>query len=678
MAADFKDKGSMMRKGYADGGSVDAMLEAKYRIATMNGYSGPKTNAALNSYANADEGMKRKFNAIGVVMANKGGLIRQRYEGGGLVVQRDYEANYYVLQPDGTKKYFGNSQNDKQEAEDYVASQNASAEEAEEAAPAPTAEFGQGYLDLIGGSLAPVKADVVSASPAKMSSSAGQAKGSAPSISAAKGSVSLAALPAYIDPELVTPTTVAEDVQQATDALEAEQGVLSEEAKVEAVQQQDSAVSDMEAAQGQAILIDNPLQREIQEGELISGVADAEKAAKYTEQVQAATATPSRKATVAGQLEILMEQFDETDPPAWAAGSMRAATSAIAARGLGASSMAGQAIIQATMEAALPIAQIDAQTQAQFESQNLSNRQQRAMLAAQQRATFLGMEFDQAFQARVTNSARISDVANQNFTAEQQIALENSRAVNTMELSNLSNRQAMVLAEASALSNLDLANLNNRQQAAVQNAQNFLQMDMANLSNAQQATMFKAQQNIQALFTDQAAENAAAQFNASSENQANQFFANLTRQTNEFNAAQSNAMSQFNANSENAVQQFNAEMQQQRDLFNAQNSLVVAQANAQWRQDASMLSAAAQNESNMLYAKAQNEMTQTNLDAYWQRERDIMSFAFTSAENAADRILSVALQEMSAEQKLEYADEVGKGNLVGTLFKGIMDSIGLG
>jgi hypothetical protein len=69
------------------------------------------------------------------------------------------------------------------------------------------------------------------------------------------------------------------------------------------------------------------------------------------------------------------------------------------------------------------------QTQAQFEGQNLSNRQQRAMLAAQQRAQFMGQEFDQAFQSRVQNSARIGDIANMNFTAEQQVQLENSRAV---------------------------------------------------------------------------------------------------------------------------------------------------------------------------------------------------------------------------------------------------------
>ena len=62
----------------------------------------------------------------------------------------------------------------------------------------------------------------------------------------------------------------------------------------------------------------------------------------------------------------------------------------MAARGLGSSSLAGQAIvIQAAMESALPIAQADARTIASFDAQNLSNRQQAAMLAAEQRAQFL-------------------------------------------------------------------------------------------------------------------------------------------------------------------------------------------------------------------------------------------------------------------------------------------------
>jgi len=208
-----------------------------------------------------------------------------------------------------------------------------------------------------------------------------------------------------------------------------------------------------------------------------------------------------------------------------------------------------------------------------------------------------------------------------------------------------------------------MANLSNRQQAAVQNASNFLQMDMANLSNEQQTAVFKSQQNIQALFTDQAAENAAAQFNATSENQTDQFFANLANQTSQFNATQQNAMDQFNVNSVNALREFNSELQQQRDIFNAQNGLVIAQSNAAWRQSIATVNTATQNQSNMDFAKTINALTASNMDQIWQRERDIMSFAFAASESAADRANSIAVAKLTADAQAEVADNVGKGKL---------------
>jgi hypothetical protein len=179
-------------------------------------------------------------------------------------------------------------------------------------------------------------------------------------------------------------------LDSALQATQAAQGSIDPRDTVTAAQATKNSVEDLSAAQGNATLLENPVTREIQNGELIDGVANAQKAAAFTEQIQAAQATPTDKATVAGQLEGLMTQFEGGATPAWAAGAMRNATATLAARGLGASSMAGQAIIQAAMESAMPIAQADAQTIAGFEAQNLSNRQQSAMLAAQQRALLWG------------------------------------------------------------------------------------------------------------------------------------------------------------------------------------------------------------------------------------------------------------------------------------------------
>jgi hypothetical protein len=459
---------------------------------------------------------------------------------------------------------------------------------------------------------------------------------------------------------------------QATQAAQA--NPQDPRAQVTAAQQTASSVGNLQAAQGNASLINNPVQRQIQQGELITGVADAATASAFTAQVQAAQATPTQQATVQGQLDGLMQQFVGGNTPAWAAGAIRNANSAMAARGLGASSLAGQAIVQAAMESALPIAQADAATQAQFEGQNLSNRQQRAMLAAQQRAAFMGQEFDQEFQSRVQNSARIGDIANMNFTAEQQVQLENSRATNTMNLNNLSNSQAMVMAEASALAQLDTQNLSNRQQTAVQNANSFLQTDMANLSNRQQTDLFKAQQRVQSMFTDQAAQNAAAQFNASSQNQTDQFFQNLGAQVSQFNATQQNAQAQFNAGQTNTVNRFNAELNNQRDQFNAQNQLVISQSNAQWRRQIATADTASVNRANELNANAILDISKQAYSNLWNYYGDTMEWAWTSAESQLDRISAMAIAELDAKTKSEASDAAGKsaagsaiGSLIGTL-----------
>ena len=480
------------------------------------------------------------------------------------------------------------------------------------------------------------------------------------------------------------PTTVtktASDVAQSIrdEKLETTTGKLSPDAEAQAqiIKTEDLNIRDVEASTDtDNIQVVSPAKRKLEVGELISGVANAEVAKNFLEGVEAATGAPSSQATVQGQLTSLMTQFEGGNPPPWASGAMRQATAIMAQRGLAASSMAGQAIVQAAMESALPIAMQDAKTVASFEAQNISNRQQRAILAAQQRAQFLGMEFDQGFQARVRNAATISDIANRNFTAEVQIGLENARLAQTTDMTILGNKQALVMAQASAIAQADMANLNNRQQTEVRNAQAFLEMDMANFNAEQQVDMFANQSIIQGLFTDVASENAMKQFNATSENQANQFFLKLATQVDEFNSSQKNAMEQFNAGEDNALTKFQEELNNQRDMFNARNELVIAQANAQWRQQLTTINNASQNEANRQDALQANALTQKGLDEIWQRERDLMSYAFASAENAETRRVELLKAELSADGASDSAFSSALGNFAGAVVNGIFGYYG--
>ena len=413
------------------------------------------------------------------------------------------------------------------------------------------------------------------------------------------------------------------------------------------------------------------------DGELLTGSSVDYAKAKEEVNFTAVTGVPSSDATVKGQLTSLMADFEGGNPPAWAAGALRGATAAMAARGLSASSMAGQALVQAAMEAALPIAMQDAQTVASFEAQNLSNKQQTAMFAAEQRAKFLGMDFDQAFQARVQKASRLADVANMNFSAEQQIALENSKMAQTVDIANLDAQNAKVLADSAALSQLDLANLNNRQQANVENASTFLKFNMANLTNIQQVAMFKAQSISNSLLSDTAAVNAGYQFNASSENQVDMFFSNLQTQIKQTNQDQENAMSRFTAGEANAIAQFNASQQNNREQFNATQSLIVEQANAQWDQAIVTADNAATNQANRDEASAANAMTKTAYEGQLQKERDEMSFSFQTANNNADRATTIAVQNLAndaattmAEAEASAGMSAAIGQVIGAVITG--------
>ena len=202
-----------------------------------------------------------------------------------------------------------------------------------------------------------------------------------------------------------TTTTSAEKMKTLMEDVDPAKGDVTKE--VVGQTKEDTAVSELDAAQiDKAQTVKDAPIREEQEGEMIdeTSVVDQERVKKETQ---------AKAASVKDELSTLMSEFDDGQTPAWAAGSMRKAMATLSARGLGASSLAGQAVIQAAMEAALPIAQIDA-----------SNKQQVAIENARQRAKFLQIEFDQAFQTKVMNAAKVSEIANMNFTAQQQVALE--------------------------------------------------------------------------------------------------------------------------------------------------------------------------------------------------------------------------------------------------------------
>ena len=476
--------------------------------------------------------------------------------------------------------------------------------------------------------------------------------------------------PAPITAEAIAPSTSTGAITTELDKVAAEQGAVSEAAKATAatVEPTKTAVGAIQAAQGEAGVVAPIAARIAQEGELVKGTGvDMAKAEETLTKTQAAQGVVTEEMTTQGQLNKLLTDFDAGKPPPWAASTMRAATAQMAARGLGASSMAGQAIVQAALEAAAPIAQADAKVFEQMGLQNLSNRQQTAILLGQQRAAFLGQEFDQTFQAKVLNAAKISDIANKNFDATVTVALENARLTSTMDIANLSARNAMVLATAAQTANLETANLNNRQQVAVENAKAFLAMDVKNLEARQQTTLFKAQQISASILSDTSAENAAKATNATNKLDADKVNASLALTADQFNSAERNKVSIANANAANELVKFNAEQANQRENFNATMTAQININNAKNLIDISTANTAAINAANAVNAKNATDLSASNYAQQNLIYKDLLEMSWNSGENEKQRATAIAQTTITANATLASAGKAADAESSGFL-----------
>ena len=208
-------------------------------------------------------------------------------------------------------------------------------------------------------------------------------------------------------------------------------------------------------------------------------------------------------------------------------------------------------------------------------------------------------------------------------------------------------------------------NLANNQQAAVINAQAYLQMDMANLSNNQQANLQNLQAQQQQLLTDNAARNAALQFNATSQNQVNQFYSNLNTSIQQQNAQRAASISQFNTAEENkvaalnaknataiadanaqretAINQFNSTLSDQRQRFNVENQRIIDQSNTVWRRQLNTANTQAVNAANETNAENLLNLSNFALSSLWQQWRDEASWVNQSSENEQNRNHNLAV-----------------------------------
>lgn len=255
------------------------------------------------------------------------------------------------------------------------------------------------------------------------------------------------------------------------------------------------------------------------------------------------------------------------------------------------------------------------------------------------------------------------------------IAKSDADRYGAMDLANLNARQQTVLQNAATVAAMDRANLDARLKAAVTNAQSFLSIDLANLDNKQKTNTVNYQAELEALYKDQAYENAAKQFNAESQTQMEQFFTALEVEVEAANKNRVAAMEQYNAGSTDAMAQYVASMNDSRDKFNIDMQLQIDQSNAVWRRNINTANTALANEANMMNVQNLLGITQSAQNALWQQYRDEVGWAIQMSENQLQRNHQIGLLAMEIEANKDIYNMQANDEMTASLGGAVLNGV---
>ena len=196
--------------------------------------------------------------------------------------------------------------------------------------------------------------------------------------------------------------------------------------------------------------------------------------------VKAAIAALPKEALVSTQMEGLLAGMEEGKTPLWAKPAVDAINAQMASRGLSTSTVGRDALFNAIIQSALPMAQSNAQALQQRASQNLSNKQQANLQQASQvmQQRMANLSNRQTAASQTAQMAQEINVRQAEF--EQQAVLTTAQQEQQTRTQNLQNaqqraaqesaqRQQTALANLDAGSRIDLANLDALNQAGAQN-----------------------------------------------------------------------------------------------------------------------------------------------------------------------------------------------------------------
>ena len=277
-------------------------------------------------------------------------------------------------------------------------------------------------------------------------------------------------------------------------------------------------------------------------------------------------------ATVQGQLANISESINNavnqgTSLPAFASGAKRLVDAAMQQRGLGASSIAAEALAQGIISASIPIAQQDAATYKEAIFANLNNRQQAALTNA--------------------NAYLQMDMANLNNNQQTSLANLQVRQQSLFSDQSATNAAAQFNSQSQAQTDQFFSNLNTSVRTA--NAQRTDAMNQYSVAEKNKIAAQNAQNNIAVDEADAQREAAINQFNSQLQDQRQRFNVENQRVIDQSNVTWRRQVNTANTASINAANQTDAQNLLQISNF-ALSSLW-----QQWRDEASWVNTSSEN-----------------------------------------------------------------------------------
>ena len=413
-----------------------------------------------------------------------------------------------------------------------------------------------------------------------------------------------------------------------------------------------------------------------------------------------AVAALPKEALVSTQMENLVAGMEEGKPPSWARPAVAAVEQMMAQRGLSASSVGRDALFNAIIQSAMPIAQSNATALQQRAAQNLSNEQQALIQDREIAARFLekNAEFRQQMeianlsndqQMRLANltsrnqnesenlSARQqTEMANLNarlqtnltaakiaesmgvaqLNVDQQRAVQNAAMVANVDMNKFNAAQQIELTNSKFMQTMTMADLDNRQQAVLQNATLQAQMDMTNASERTKASVANAQNYLQmnltnvnnrqqATITDQQLKQQRLLSDQAAENTARQFNAKSENQNNQFMVNMANQMEQFNKAQINAMEQFNVGEENRMAATEADQKLRADSFNAEQVNRIRQFDAELDFRADSWNAQNAQAIQQSNIE--WRRKCNTIDTAAQNAVNATNAQMQFGMTQQA-------------------------------